>query len=148
MSDEKRFETMHEDHKGHPFAFGLLAGTAVGVGIGLLVAPTKGAEARKQVGNQLAHMKSACATGFTRARGTAEDWAHKSRDAYGSSRDFVARSARETGRYMRDVADAVTMRSRRALEHEGQQSESVKNETIAGATRERARRPPLTAQAG
>ena len=151
MSDEKRpIETItYDDHRGdHRFAFGLLAGAAVGVGVGLLVAPTKGAEARRQVGNQLTHMKTACATGFTRAKGTAGDLAHRGRDVYGSTRNFVAHRAKETQRYVRDVADAVTMKTRRALEHSSQSESGGKAEAMAGTARDRTRRPPLTAHAG
>lgn len=148
MSDMNRSFEMtdyDDDRSRHRFAFGLLAGAAVGVGVGMLLAPTKGAEARKYVGKQLAHMKGACATGYSRAKDTAGDWAYKGRQAYGTSRGFVARRARGTGRYMRDVADALTMKTRR----EASRSESgLKIEEIGGAARDRARPSSPAAHAG
>jgi gas vesicle protein len=150
MRDMKRsIETagFDEDRGHHPFAFGLLAGAALGVGAGLLLAPTKGAEARKQVGKQLTNMKGVCASGFTRAKDIAGGWAHKGRDAYGSSRTFVARGARETGRYMREVADAVTMKSRRASEPARQSESGLKVEGIGGSAREQTRQSRFTAHA-
>src|SRR5262245_6385900 len=151
MSDTNRSIDMagYDDDKGHhPFAFGLLAGAALGVGAGLLLAPTKGAEARRQVGRQLTQMKGACASGYSRAKDTAGDWAHKGREAYGSSRKFVTRGARETGRYMREVADAVTMKARRASERASQTESGFKVEAIGGTARERPRQPPFSAHAG
>jgi gas vesicle protein len=116
MSDESRRDEMamhDEEHGGHPLALGLLAGTAVGVGLGLLIAPRKGSETRRQVGEHLSHAKEACATGLHRAKDTADDLAHRGRHAYDATRELVVNGAHETRRYVRDVADAVTMKSRR-----------------------------------
>jgi hypothetical protein len=49
MKEEKpRTETAPEEGHatGHPFARGLLTGTAMGVGVGLLFAPRSGAQMR------------------------------------------------------------------------------------------------------
>ena len=118
MTDEKKrieVPAYHDHHHsgGHPFAMGVLAGAAVGVGLGMLVAPRKGSELRQQMGTQLTHMKSSCASGFSKAKVKASDWGHKSRDAYDSTRKVVVKSAHETQRYLSDVAGAVTMKSRR-----------------------------------
>jgi gas vesicle protein len=121
MTDERtRVEkAMQEDeeHGGHPLALGLLAGTAVGAAVGLLLAPRKGSETRKQVGEQLVHAKDACATGLHKATDTVGDLAHRSRQAYTATSERVVNGAQGTWRYVCDVADAVTMKSRR--QHEG-----------------------------
>ena len=111
MSDEKhRIEVAaDDDHRGkHPFALGVLAGAAVGVGVGLLFAPRTGAQMRKEVGNQLTHMKGSCSTGYHRAKDAASDWAHRSRGVYDTTREKVIHSAHETRQYIREVSDAVT----------------------------------------
>src|SRR5215470_16283680 len=106
MSDEEtRFEmtTREDEEGGHPFALGLLAGTAVGVGAGLLLAPRRGSETRRQVGEQFAHAKGKCATGLHWTKDRAGDLAHRGRQAYDATSDLVTNGAHETRRYVRDV---------------------------------------------
>ncbi len=105
MSDEvKQIEvaTTHEDHGfRHPYAL-LLAGTAIGVGLGLLIAPHKGSETRKQVADGFTRVKSSCASGLHKAKDVAGDWAHKGGDAYNSTKGYV-----------REVSEAVTRKAHR-----------------------------------
>ena len=116
MSVEKeRIESIVHESR-HPFAMGILAGTAVGVGLGLLAAPRRGAELRKQVGEQASSLKSTATDGYHKVSDTAGVWAHKSADAYGTARHYVVVSANETQRYLRDVAGAITLKSRRQAE--------------------------------
>jgi gas vesicle protein len=129
MSDEKRRHEMADDdeHRSkHPFAYGALAGAAIGVGVGLLVAPRRGSELRHEMGTQLAHVKSSCASGLIRAKVKASDWGHKGRDAYQSTRRVVGKGAHETQRYLSDVAGAVTMKSRRQGEAAPRQPETAR----------------------
>jgi gas vesicle protein len=119
MSDEKvQIEAApHNGRAGkHSFAMGILAGTAVGVGVGMLVAPRAGAELRKQCKVHVNHFGNVASTQFHHAKETAGDWAHRSRHAYDKSREFLAHAAHETQCYVRDVADAMTMKARRAKE--------------------------------
>src|SRR5262245_52564612 len=142
MSDEKTRGEMamrDEEHGGHPLAFGLLAGTAVGVGVGLLLAPRKGSETRKQVGEQLAHARDACATSYHWAKDTAGDLAHRGRHAYDATSELVVNGAHETRRYVRDVADAVTMKSRRHEATSAKPSELHSKSNPAADLRERSR---------
>ncbi len=114
MSDEKhRIEVaLDDDHKGkHPFAVGVLTGAAVGVGIGLLFAPRTGAQMRKEVGNQWTHVKGSCSTSYHKAKDVAGDWAERGKRAYDTTREKVVHSASETRQYVREVTDAVTLKS-------------------------------------
>ena len=142
MSDERRrVEPEGEDeHKSnHPFAVGVLTGAAVGVGLGMLVAPRKGSELREQMGTQLTKVKSSCASGLNRAKDTAADLGHKGRDAYNSTRDFVVKGAHETQRYVSEVADAVTMKARRLEARASQPKDSVSMDAGAATSHERIR---------
>ena len=136
MSDEKHRieEALDEGHRGkHPFAVGVLTGAAVGVGIGLLFAPRTGAQMRKDVGNQLTHAKDSCATGYHKAKDVAGEWAERGRRAYGTTREKVVHGAHETRLYVREVSDAVTLKSRR------QASVPVKADLAVAPPREQAR---------
>lgn len=118
MSHEKqRIEVAADDdpRAKHPFALGVLAGAAMGVGVGLLLAPRTGAQMRKDVVNQWTHMKGSCSTSYHRAKDTANDWAHRSRRVYDTTREKVIHSAHETRQYIREVSDAVTRKGHVAV---------------------------------
>jgi gas vesicle protein len=100
-------------HSGHPMAVGLITGAAVGIGLGMLFAPRKGSELRHQVADQAKHVASTASTGYHRAKDTAGRYAHRGHDAYCICRDKVAKGAHEVGRYVREVADAATLKSRK-----------------------------------
>jgi gas vesicle protein len=111
MSNETfRAEVAHDDHHAakHPFALGVLAGAAVGVGLGLLFAPRTGAQMRKSVGDQWTNVKGSCSTGYHRAKDVAGDWAGRGHRAYDTTRSKVVHGAHETWQYVREVSDAVT----------------------------------------
>jgi gas vesicle protein len=98
----------------HRVAIGLLAGTALGVGLGMLMAPRKGSELRQQVAGRAKHVAGTASRGYHRARDTAGRYAHRCQDAYCACRDTVARGAHEARRYAREVSGAV--KSRKAPE--------------------------------
>jgi gas vesicle protein len=79
----------HEDEGGHPLAIGFLAGAAVGAGLGLLLAPSKGSEVRHQLADRAKHVGAI------------------GHDAYCRCRDTVSHGAQRTGRYVRDLAGTV-----------------------------------------
>lgn len=109
MSEKKeRIElvTDEDDHRGHPLAVGLITGAAIGVGVGMLCAPRKGSELRHQVADT-------ASKGYHRAKDTAGHYAHRGHDAYVVCKDKIAHGAQATGRYVREVSDAVTRKTHR-----------------------------------
>ena len=135
MSKEKhRNEAATDDEHegGHPFALGVLTGAAVGVGVGMLLAPRSGAELRKEVGHQFTNMKGSCATGYNRAKDTAGNLAERSRRAYSATRDKVVNGAHETKEYVKEVSDAVTRKAHR----EPEPRSAVRSDLSVAATRE------------
>jgi gas vesicle protein len=100
-------------HAGHPVAFALISGAALGAGLGLLFAPRRGSEVRKEIGGRMHEAGSAASHGYHRAKDTAAVWAHHGRSAFSTTCSKVARGAHETQRYVREVADAVTLKTRR-----------------------------------
>jgi gas vesicle protein len=97
----------------HPLATGILAGTAVGTCLGLLFAPRRGSETRKRMGDGVNHMVSSTSSGYRRTKGTVGHWADRCHGAYDATRDRVVKGAHGTTQYVRDVADAVTMKGHR-----------------------------------
>lgn len=98
-----------EDRGNHSLALGMLAGAAMGVGLGLLFAPRAGSELRKQVGAKASGIAHSVSNGCHRAKKATEGLAHRGGEAYAKA----ARVARETGRYVHDVSDALRRKSGR-----------------------------------
>ena len=116
MSDEKnRMEeaSAHDREARHPFALGVLTGTVVGVGVGLLFAPRVGAQMRNEIGHQWTRAKGSCSTSYHRAKDTASQWSERGRRAYDATRTKVVHGAHETRQYVREVSDAVTRKAHR-----------------------------------
>src|SRR5262245_30861380 len=114
MSDEKnRMEAASaQNHEArHPFALGVLTGTAVGVGVALLFAPRTGAQMRNEIGHRWTRAKGSCSTSYHRAKDTASQWTERGRRAYDATRTKVAHGAHETRQYVREVSDAVTRKA-------------------------------------
>jgi gas vesicle protein len=97
---------------GGSFVIGLLTGTVLGAGLGLLFAPKAGSEIRSQLSEQASQLANTAAEGRRRATETAGDLANLGREMYGRARDAVTRGTDEAQRYARDVADDVAGKSR------------------------------------
>ena len=109
-----RFE--NEGSGGGSFVMGLLTGTVLGAGLGMLFAPKAGSELRNQLSEQAGNLanrrRRAIAQGDAR---TAGDWADRGRDMYGKAKDAVAKGADEAQRYVarRRRGAATSARERR-----------------------------------
>ena len=95
-----RFE--NEGGGGGSFVMGLLTGTVLGAGLGMLFAPKSGSELRNQLSEQAGNLANTASEGYRRAQETAGDWADRGRDMYDKARDAVARGADEAQRYVRE----------------------------------------------
>src|SRR5881398_3046383 len=97
-----RFE--NEGNGGGSFVMGLLTGTVLGAGLGMLFAPKAGSDLRNQLSEQAGNLSNVASEGYRRASETVGDWADRGKDAYGQARDAVSRGADEAQRYVRDAA--------------------------------------------
>src|SRR5437588_11709659 len=102
----------NEGGNGSSFVMGLLTGTVLGAGLGMLFAPKAGSELRNQIGEQAGNIANTASDGYRRAteqagqwadrgRDIAGQWADKGKDAYGQARDAVTRGVAEAQKYVR-----------------------------------------------
>ena len=94
MADYDRFE-----HEGGGFMMGLLTGTVLGAGLGMLLAPKAGAELRGAIGEQARNLGSKASEQYRRASDSAGTWAEKGREFVDRARDAVARGAEDARGY-------------------------------------------------
>jgi len=97
----------NEGGGGGSFVMGLLTGTVLGAGLGMLFAPKSGSELRGQISEQAGNIKNQASEGVRRARETAGEWADRGRDMYDKARDAVSRGADEAQRYVREATSGA-----------------------------------------
>jgi gas vesicle protein len=104
----------NDSGSGGSFVLGLLTGTVLGAGLGMLFAPKAGQELRNQVVEQAGNLASTASDGYRRASETASDLADRGREAaaniagrgremYDKARDAVSKGTEEAQRYVRDA---------------------------------------------
>src|SRR5919201_3632251 len=101
-----RFE--NEGGGGGSFVMGLLTGTVLGAGLGMLFAPKPGSELRGQISEQAGNIANTASEGYRRASETAGEWADRGREMYDKARDAVSRGAEEAQRYVRDTTSSIS----------------------------------------
>ncbi len=101
-----RFE--NEGNGGGSFVMGLLTGTVLGAGLGMLFAPKAGSELRNQLSEQAGNLANQASEGVRKVTENAGEWADRGRDMYGKAKDAVAKGADEAQRYVRDTAGTMS----------------------------------------
>ena len=107
-----------EGGDGGSFVMGLLTGTVLGAGLGMLFAPKAGSELRGQLSEQAGNLANsasegykkaseAASEGYKKASEAATEWAGKGREAgrdiYDRTKDAVNRGTEEAQRYVRET---------------------------------------------
>jgi gas vesicle protein len=101
-----RYDNESSGGGGGAFMMGLLTGTVLGAGLGMLLAPKAGAELRGAIGDQARNLGEQARTwGNTaqeqmkKASEQAGQWAERGRDLVDKARDAVSRTAEEARGY-------------------------------------------------
>ena len=97
----------NEGGGGGSFVMGLLTGTVLGAGLGMLFAPKSGSELRNQLSEQAGNLANTASEGYRRATETAGEWADRGRQVYDKAKDAVSKGTDEAQRYVRDAASNV-----------------------------------------
>ncbi len=89
----------NEGSGGGGFMMGLLTGTVLGAGLGMLLAPKAGSELRGALGEQARTWGNAANEQYKRASEAAGTWAERGREMVDKARDAVSRGADEARSY-------------------------------------------------
>jgi len=96
MADFDRYDN---EGSGAGFMMGLLTGTVLGAGLGMLLAPKAGSELRGALGEQARNFSNVASEQYKHARETAGTWAERGREMVDKARDAVNRGADEARNY-------------------------------------------------
>jgi len=87
------YDRFEREEGGGSFLMGLLAGTVLGAGLGMLFAPKAGSELRSQLGTQLAdqtgRIREAADQGYQQASEKVSQMVDRGREAYDRARGTV-----------------------------------------------------------
>lgn len=87
------YERDDNESGGSSFVIGLLTGTVLGAGLGMLFAPKSGSELRNQLGEQAGNLRDSASQGYRRASETAGELAEKGRDVVDKAKEVISRGA-------------------------------------------------------
>jgi len=93
------YDRLDNEGGGGSFVLGLLAGTVLGAGLGMLFAPKSGSELRSQLSERAGQLADTASEGYRKASDTAGVWADRGREMYDKARDAASQGvdkARDT----------------------------------------------------
>ena len=80
------YDRFEREDGGGSFLMGLLAGTVLGAGLGMLFAPKAGADLRNQVSEQAGRLRTTANDAYSQATETVSQMVDKGREAYDRAR--------------------------------------------------------------
>ncbi len=83
------YDRFEREDGGGSFLMGLLAGTVLGAGLGMLFAPKAGTELRNQLGEQAGRLRTTAADGYSQATEKVSQIVDRGREAYERARSTV-----------------------------------------------------------
>ena len=94
------FDRYDNESSGGGFMIGLLTGTVLGAGLGMLLAPKAGSDLRGAIGEQARNLGNTASEQYKKASETAGQWADRGREFVDKARDAVSRGADEARSYV------------------------------------------------
>jgi gas vesicle protein len=91
------YDRLEREDGGGSFLMGLLAGTVLGAGLGMLFAPKAGSELRNQLGEQAGKLKNQATDGYQQATEKVSQIVDRGREAYDRARSNVGSSTGSAG---------------------------------------------------
>jgi len=93
------YDRYENEGGGGGFMMGLLTGTVLGAGLGMLLAPKAGSELRGVIGEQARNLSNAATEQYKKASENASGWAERGREFVDKAREAVNRGAEEARGY-------------------------------------------------
>jgi gas vesicle protein len=93
---------------GSGFVMGLLTGTVLGAGLGMLLAPKSGSELRNQLSDTASSAGRAASEQYRKASEAASHLAGKGRELYGKVKGAAGRGAEEARQYAADAQERAS----------------------------------------
>ena len=87
------YDRFEREDGGGSFLMGLLAGTVLGAGLGMLFAPKPGSELRTRLTEQAGKLRSTAADGYQQASGKVTQIVDRGREAYDRARSTAISGA-------------------------------------------------------
>jgi gas vesicle protein len=103
------YDRLEREDGGGSFLMGLLAGTVLGAGLGMLFAPKAGSELRNQLGEQAGRLKNQATDGYQQATEKVSQIVDRGREAYDRARSSVGTSTGSTGSTMPSSSQTGSM---------------------------------------
>lgn len=91
------YDRFEREDGGGSFLMGLLAGTVLGAGLGMLFAPKPGSELRNQLSEQAGRLRSTANDTYQQASGKVSQMVDRGREAYDRARGSAKPAAGSTG---------------------------------------------------
>jgi gas vesicle protein len=91
------YDRFEREDGGGSFLMGLLAGTVLGAGLGMLFAPKAGSELRSQLGEQAGRLKTQATDGYQQASEKVSQIVDRGREAYDRARSSAGSGMGNTG---------------------------------------------------
>jgi gas vesicle protein len=95
------YDRFEREDGGGSFLMGLLAGTVLGAGLGMLFAPKPGSELRNQLGESAHRLRSTAEGAYDQAGEKVHQMMDRGREAYDRARSSVASAAEEAGQQVK-----------------------------------------------
>jgi len=93
------YDRYDSEGSGGGFMMGLLTGTVLGAGLGMLLAPKAGADLRGALGEQARNLGSMANEQYRKASEAAGGWSDKGREFVDKARDAVSRGVEDARGY-------------------------------------------------
>jgi hypothetical protein len=91
------YDRLEREDGGSSFLMGLLAGTVLGAGLGMLFAPKTGSELRNQLGEQAGRLRSTATDSYNQATEKVSQIVDRGKEAYERARSTAAGGMGTTG---------------------------------------------------
>jgi gas vesicle protein len=102
------YDRYESEGSGGGFMMGLLTGTVLGAGLGMLLAPKAGADLRGALGEQARNLGSMANEQYRKASEAAGGWSEKGREFVDKARDAVSRGVEDARGYAGNATGSGT----------------------------------------